>query len=238
MGGRPIRTSLHRRYLAFLDLLFPPRCVRCQRLGQHWCANCQQGVARAPVLACPRCGLPQPMGRLCRDCRAHPPAYDVARSRFRYSARLRPVIVSLKYRPNPGLGQLLAEYLAAYLGEQPWRPDLLLPIPLADDRTKERGFNQAEVLARPLSGLTGLALSSDAILRVRPTPKQVGLDFDQRKANMRGAFAADAAQVRGKQILLVDDVMTTGATLNAAATALKEAGADRVFGITVARATL
>jgi ComF family protein len=148
------------------------------------------------------------------------------------------VIVALKYRPNAGIAWALAQQLALALQAQPWNPEMIVPVPLASDRLQERGFNQADLLARPLSWLASLPLTTNALERRRATPKQVGRTLAARYKNMQGAFTAHRSLVLGKRVLLVDDVMTTGATLNAAAAALKAAGADRVHALTVGRATL
>jgi predicted amidophosphoribosyltransferase len=177
MGDRSTRLALYRPYLKAIDLLFPPRCVRCEQLGTHWCAECRRGVAQVPQAVCPSCGLPDPKSRLCQDCRHHPPAYDAARAAFRYSARLRPVIVALKYRPNAGLAWAPVQQLALALQAQPWNPHMTVPVPLASDRLLERGFNQADLLARPLSWLASLPLRTGALERTRATPKQVRRTF-------------------------------------------------------------
>lgn len=238
MGDSRTRLTLHRSYLRFTDLLFPPHCVRCHRVGAHWCDDCRQGVAAIPGQVCPSCGLPDPKSKLCEHCQAHPPTFDTARACYRYSARLRPIMVALKYRPNAGLAWLLAEALAHRLDTLDWAPDLIVPVPLAADRVAERGFNQAELVARPLSWLTEIAFDAGSLARVRATPKQVGRTLAARQMNMQGAFRANHEVVAGKRVLVVDDVMTTGATLNAAARALKGAGASRVLALTVGRATL
>ncbi len=238
MGERGWRLALYPTYLKFIDLLFPPRCARCQQLGAHWCGDCRHGVAKIPMLVCPRCGLPEADNRLCDECRRRPPQFDAARAAFRYSARLRPVIVALKYRSYVGLAWDLAQHMALAYKRQDWTVDLVVPVPLADDRLAERGFNQAELLARPLSWLLRVPLHSWELQRNRATPKQVGRTFEARYQNIQGAFSAEETLVKGNRMLLVDDVMTTGATLNAAAAALKAAGADTVYAITVGRATL
>lgn len=148
------------------------------------------------------------------------------------------MIVALKYRSYVGLAWDLAQHMALAYKRQDWTVDLVVPVPLADDRLAERGFNQAELLARPLSWLLRVPLHSWELQRNRATPKQVGRTFEARYQNIQGAFSAEETLVKGKRMLLVDDVMTTGATLNAAAAALKAAGADTVYAITVGRATL
>lgn len=238
MGVLAWNAALYRTYLNALDLLFPPRCAGCGRLGSHWCAECQAGVTIIRGATCPRCGLPETSAKLCADCRGHPSAFDQARAWARYDAGLRPVVVALKYRSNQGLSWVLAEKMAGHLEALPWQPDVILPVPLAEPRLRERGHNQAALLAQPLSTMIGLPFLSRALVRQRDTPKQVGLSLHARRENMRDAFWAEVDQVRGRCCLVVDDVMTTGATLDAAAAALKRAGAAQVFALTLGRATL
>lgn len=238
MGAKPRAVSLYKTYLTSLDWLFPPRCAGCGRLGSHWCAECQARVLVIEGTFCPRCGLPKANARLCGDCRDHEPAFDEARAWGRYNAALRPPIVALKYRSNQGLGWTLAEKLVYHPARLAWRVAGIIPVPLANERLHQRGHNQAELLARPLAMLTEIPLYTNALKRQRETPKQVGLSVHERRQNMLNAFAADDAEVRGKNLLLIDDVMTTGATLDAAAAALKGAGAARVYALALARATL
>lgn len=152
-----------------------------------------------------------------------------------YEGPIQSAIHELKYDRNTGLAVNLATYLHQYLEDLEWDVDLIVPVPLGRKRKRERGYNQAILLAKPIAWSLGLPLRPGALQRIRETQAQVGLTKRQRVTNVRDAFSADEEIVRGKHVLVVDDVVTTGATLNACAKALKEAEAVKVFGLTLAR---
>jgi ComF family protein len=145
-------------------------------------------------------------------------------------------IHDLKYRGNLGIGAALAQPLVVLLKQLAWKIDLVSVVPLDSKKVRQRGFNQSIFIGKPLANQTGLVFSSRAIRKIRSTKSQVGLDYSQRINNVQGAFTANKKIVTGKTILLVDDVITTGATLNACAQALTDAEARIIYGITVARA--
>ncbi len=153
-----------------------------------------------------------------------------------FEGPIRHALHSLKYRRNVVLGDTLARYLAEYVKKLGWRADMVVPVPLGRQRMKERGYNQAGLLAQPLSVIQGWQYSPQAVLRIRETRSQVGLSAIERKENLSSAFRADTSRVCGKVILLIDDVATTGATLAACSDALLKAGAKAVYGLTLARA--
>ncbi len=191
---------------------------------------------------CTRCGLPFEAnlpasgGHLCGLCRLAPPAFDVARSFGVYEGDLRRLIHLLKYDGMRPLAKALATKMAS-LVPRLGAVELVVPVPLHRSRRWSREFNQAELLARELSRLVGIPCRPGGLRRVRSTSPQAGLSHRQRRENVRGAFAAtDAACIKGRRVLLVDDVMTTGATLNACARVLKVAGARYVGSLTLARA--
>jgi ComF family protein len=142
----------------------------------------------------------------------------------------------LKKRRNEALGAILADKLSAIYSSQRWQVDLVISVPLARDRQLERGYNQATLLAQPLARMTGLNYRADALARVRKTNPQFALTARERWRNLQSAFAAEPTGVAQLSVLVVDDIMTTGATMNAAAKALREAGASKVYGLTLARA--
>ena len=161
--------------------------------------------------------------------------FDEARSWGRYSGQLRKAILNLKHRLNNELGSELAIGMTDVLSVQPWKIDLVVPIPLATHRLAERGYNQAEVLARPLAEIRMLNFAHKVLQRSHETVKQFELDARQRWDNLLGAFRVDSHDLAGANILIVDDIMTTGATLNAAAVALKKAGCSKVYALTLAK---
>ena len=191
---------------------------------------------------CTRCGLPFEAnlpasgGHLCGLCRLAPPAFDVARSFGVYEGDLRRLIHLLKYDGMRPLAKALAGKMAP-LAPRLGAVELVVPVPLHRSRRWRREFNQAELLAKELSRLIATRVRTKCLRRVRSTPPQAGLSHRQRRENVRGAFAAaDAAGIKGRRVLLVDDVMTTGATLDACARVLKVAGARYVGSLTLARA--
>ncbi len=223
-----------------LDLLFPPRCVNCKRVGALLCGTCLAAIDSPAPPRCRRCGqsLSTPSG-ICATCRVHPPTTTRILFAAWHEGPAREAIHALKYKGQrhiaPVLAHLLAEQLqrdadAAHAGAF----DLITCVPLHPARKAERGYNQAELLARETARLTRRRYL-DTLDRVRATADQVGLDPAARRANVQGAFAAAPSRVSGRNVLLVDDVCTTGATLDACATALFQAGARSVFGLTVTR---
>lgn len=221
-----------------LDWLYPPTCAACGTKGTRWCPDCQQKVKIVQSHVCPCCGQLQPQGYICARCRASPPHYTAVRSWAVFGGSIRLAIHLLKYKRNVGLGEALSRHLVHLLETLDWQVDLLAPIPLGVARLAERGYNQADLIARPLALGMGISYKPRAISKVRDTPSQVDLSAAQRRQNVAGAFQAHAKLVKERRILLIDDVMTSGATLDACAAALLEAGARQVYGLTLARAVL
>ena len=149
---------------------------------------------------------------------------------------VRPALLKLKYHHDISLGEALSWDLAVYLDRLGWHADSIIPIPLSEQRLTERGYNQVDLIARPLARLMGWQYMRGALRRSRHTPTQVGLAGSERRKNVLGAFKADPRLVAAKTILLVDDVATTGATLSSASHSLLEAGAGKVYALTVAKA--
>lgn len=220
-----------------LDLLFPPRCAICRRIGLELCPGCVADFCAVGSSICRICGEPRAVPGLCSRCAANPPAYQRIRSAFRFDGGIRRAVHVLKYNGRHRLAAPLAA-AAARVVPAPTQPVVICPVPLYPARQIERGYNQAGLLAVELASYWGLVcLPEDALRRTRPTSSQVGLDYDARQSNVRHAFSAEPSLVTGSSVLLVDDVCTTGATLNACAEALLAAGAASVAGVTLARAT-
>lgn len=219
-----------------LDWLFPPRCGGCGQSGSRWCLDCQQKTRRVLPPICPRCGQPQPKDGLCQKCRQAAPKFQALRSWGVFEGPLRNALHRLKYRRDIALGEVLARHLIHMLEGLDWVIDLVVPVPLGLARQAERGYNQAALLAKPLALGCNLDYNPGSLLKVRNTPSQVGLSFDQRWVNVAGSFEAIPDQVAGKKLLVVDDVVTSGATLNACAVALLASGASQVYAMTLARA--
>lgn len=177
------------------------------------------------------------MTGVCARCAAQPRAFTSVRSGFTYTGTIRPAIHALKYDHKPALAGSLAEALSKTVNIDLERNEHLCSVPLYPEREAIRGYNQSELLARSLGTIWDMPLiSTDAFRRLRNTPSQVDLDYSARQENVEGAFEADYRYVKGQAILLVDDVCTTGATLNSCALALLAAGATSVKAVTLARA--
>ncbi|MFQ5946192.1 MAG: ComF family protein [Anaerolineae bacterium] len=217
-----------------MDLVFPPRCASCDRLGEWLCDPCAAQMRRLPQPICRQCGLPA-RPPLCWRCRGSRSSLDGIRAFGYLEGTLRAAVHGLKYRGRRGSADALAGLLVQVLSREPLPHDLIVPVPLHSDRKGERGFNQAELLADALALSTGRPVGREALFRVRDTLPQVRLGIAERRRNVRGAFRASARAVAGRMVLLVDDVATTGATLEACARALRADGAASVWGLVLAR---
>ena len=202
----------------------------------RWCMKCQRDTLTIAPPICERCGGSQRFRGICARCTATPPAYTALRSWAAFSGPLRSGLHRLKYNRDVALGEILARPMIDYLRQTTWKVDLVLPVPISLSRRSERGYNQAALLARPISLYFGLKYRPQALIKSRETRSQVGLSVQERQANVHGAFVAEKSTVEGKNILVVDDVITSGATLNACGQALRIAGANEVYCLTLARA--
>ncbi|MBA7677827.1 hypothetical protein ES703_86091 [subsurface metagenome] len=185
---------------------------------------------------CPRCGRPQPSGILCSSCVGWQAEIDGIRSPFRFDGVMRQSIHQLKYRNLRALAQPLVKLLQDYLVTNPVPGEVLVPVPLHHKRLKERGYNQSRLLARELGKLINLPVVDDCLIRQRhASPQARASTVDERRSNVDGAFTCRDHRLRDKQVLLIDDVSTSGATLDACAVALKTSGATTVWGLVLAR---
>ncbi|MBC7256997.1 MAG: ComF family protein, partial [Chloroflexi bacterium] len=223
---------------SFWDWLFPPQCVACGARGAWLCADCIAAMPRIMPPFCPHCGEPQRSGRPCRHCAERASSLEGIRSVGLYAGPLQRAIWAFKYEGLWVLVDPLASLLEEYYRGHPWPVDLVMPVPLHRRRERRRGYNQSALLARTLAKRLALPYEPDLLVRRRDTPSQVGKSREERYLNMEGAFACARPVPSGARILLVDDVLTTGATLEACAAPLKSAGAATVWGMTLARAAL
>lgn len=219
-----------------LDWLYPPQCGGCESLGRRWCARCQEKTERVVGRLCLQCGRPGTAGPICRQCQGAPPSYSSVRSWAYYRGPVRQAIRRLKYGGDIGLAEALAQPLLSLFAETGWQVDLVVPVPAGVARLTGRGYNQAALLAYPLALGSGLTYRPQALVRARETRTQVGLTQAERRLNVQGAFQAPPELVAHRNILVVDDVTTSGATLEACATALLRGGAAQVYGLTLAQA--
>lgn len=222
--------------LTFLDLIFPPTCPACGKLGEHWCEDCQNNVNQLATPICKRCGIPlktQTTNCNCSEVFTH---LDSLRSFAYYEESIRTAIKQFKFNRDFALSKSLAIYLINLYNGYKIEGDTVIPVPLNPNRLRERGFNQAALLAKVFAKEVELPCETQALFRKKNTRSQVGLSRKARLMNVNTAFIANPPLVEGKHIILIDDVSTTGATLEACAKALKFAGAKTVNGLTVARA--
>jgi competence protein ComFC len=219
-----------------VDFLFPRWCVGCGREGEFICPSCRRSLPRVMPPLCPRCGKPRPSGTLCPTCVSWQAEIDGIRSPFRFDGVMRQAIHQLKYRNLRALAEPLAKLLNDYLATNPIPGEVLVPVPLHQKRLRERGYNQSRLLAKELGKLTNLPVVDDCLIRQRHAPPQArSSTVEERRSNVAGAFVCRDHRLQNKQVLLIDDVSTSGATLDAGATALKATGATSVWGLVLAR---
>jgi ComF family protein len=220
---------------AALNLLFPQRCLGCGREGDLICSSCQLSLPKLVPPLCPKCGRPQSSGILCPDCVPWKAHIDGIRSPFRFEGLARQAVHQLKYKNLRSLAQTLADLLSQYLVLNPIPVDILMPVPLHPRRLKERGYNQSALLASHLGKSIGLPVDESCLARRKfLLPQARTQSVIERRRNVEEAFSCDKLSA-GKQVLLVDDVSTSGATLDACAEVLKQAGAKSVWGLVFAR---
>lgn len=219
-----------------LDWLYPPLCGGCGNRGARWCSTCQGNTQVISTPVCKFCGRSQAKTGICPRCKVCSPRYTSLRSWAVFTGPLRKAVHRLKYQGDISLGDALARPLIDLLVEIGWIVDTVIPVPLGVARKKERGYNQAALLARPLALGCRLDYQPMALSRVRDTRSQVGLSANQRWDNVTGAFLGNSKIVSEKDVLVVDDVTTSGATIQACAEALFGAGARQVYGLTLSQA--
>jgi competence protein ComFC len=245
--GRPVLGLLAGVLRAAELLVWPSSCRLCGRLLERpgervVCAACLDTLEPRRTSYCVRCGRffdGRAAPHLCRDCLASRPLYSRHRSGAPYQGNLRQVIILMKYEGFRVLGRDLAAFALRALGDQwpLWAGlDAIVPVPLHGKKLKRRGFNQAEIVARAIGRVKGIPVRRGVLVRVRNTPAQTSLEGRDRRRNLAGAFAVRRpGWVRGKTLLLVDDVYTTGSTIRECCRALRRAGAEEVRAMTLAR---
>jgi ComF family protein len=220
---------------SILNILFPVSCVICGSavLERKWgaaCPDCWSSLVPVPPPICPQCGDPAPaIEGLCGLCRTGEHAFDFARSAVLFTDTLREIVHHLKYSDRVSLAKPLGDLLKECLNVETFTGSVVVPVPLHRSRARIRGYNQAELIASRL----GRPVAANLLRRRKNTPSQTGLSRNQRRLNLAGAFEV-RRHVSGA-VIVVDDVYTTGSTMNEIAKTLKRAGAERVEVLTVAR---
>jgi ComF family protein len=236
------RGHVDRTLRALTGRLWPSRCVLClvdtQRVD--FCAGCARDLP-LNLESCRKCAVPLAGGSkstlICGACTKKPPRFDTSFIPFRYAYPLDRMIQRLKYAQQLSIGRVLARSFAQQLvaaRAEPW-PDAIVPVPLGRARYLARGYNQAIELAQQVRGHIQVPLRTDCVVRVRETSEQAALARDARRMNVRGAFALNG-QLDGAHVAILDDVVTTGSTVNEVATVLRKAGANRIEVWAIARA--
>ncbi|MBC7876614.1 MAG: ComF family protein [Anaerolineales bacterium] len=227
--------TLYRSFWNALDLLFPPSCGGCGKIGSRWCVDCQKHVQVLNGTLCEICGLPLDKPGICDTCRADRPHFRALRAWAVFDNPVQTALHKLKYRRDISLGDSLASQMFPYVKELNWPIDMIVPIPLGKKRRRERGYNQVGMIARPLAMALDVKYAPNELIRSKETLSQVGLTKAERKLNVQEAFQAGVG-VKDKTVLVMDDVSTTGSTLSSSAKALYLSGAKDVYALTVARA--
>lgn len=249
-GWRGLRSSFIRFAGPLIDLAFPPSCLACRKgtdASNALCPACWGAIRFIERPYCERLGTPFSVdlgaeGLLSPDAIANPPVYDRARAVARFDdGPARALVHRLKYGDRLELARTMGAWMARAGDELLTEADILVPVPLHRGRLVRRRFNQAALLARSVSDRTGVPMDAFALARVKATPPQVGMTRTQRAANVQGAFRIlpeRRGAVDGKAVVLVDDVLTSGATINAAARAVLRGGARRVDVLVFARVVI
>lgn len=220
-----------------IDTLLPQDCLLCCAPSGSTllCTDCAADLPRLPTSRCPRCAQPAPGSEVCGRCQRHPPQFDALRALHPYRFPVDRLIQRLKYGHQLAIARHFGGALAAACGDL--HADLIVPMPLHRQRLAERGFNQALEIARPLAAMRGIPLDGHCCTRQRATAPQEGLTLRERRRNLRRAFACNT-DFAGRHLLLVDDVATTGASVDECARTLKLHGAGRVTVVVLARTLL
>ena len=229
-------------------IFFPSFCELCSSLLEFpqervICHSCWKSIRTSYHSYCLCCGrffeaLEEP--HLCQDCLQKRPPFSHHRSCGKYKGKLKDIILLYKYRHFQVLGKDLAHLVyRALCGEEEiwWKVDLVLPVPLHPKRKKERGFNQAQIIAKELARITRIEVGDQLLLKIKNVPPQTSRTVEEREENVSGAFAvAEKDKIKGKVVLLVDDVYTTGSTIRGCSSVLRNAGVKEVKALTVAQA--
>lgn len=222
------------------DLLYPPRCPVCDGIApwnQPICPECVEKLPYVPGKRCAKCGKPvEPFETLCDDCRKISHVYDEGRGVFLYDEVMKQTMIRLKYKKRREYGQILGQLVFEAEKETigKWRADAVVPVPIHKKKREVRGYNQAEEIARPIAEKIGVPLVPDLLVRVRQTEAMKSLTAAERRRNLTNAFAIGTGAGHPlKSVIVVDDIYTTGATIDACAQVLKSAGIRHIYFLAV-----
>jgi len=217
------------------DILFPPRCAICKRLSDKIiCDDCFSKITFIPLPVCEICGTPISEGRVCHHCNVERPYFSKARSYALYKDVMRTAIIEFKFHQRIRIGEYLGNLLGEFALKLDWNIDAIVPIPLSKKRLKERGFNQSEIIAKEISKVIKIPVI-DGLKRIKETLPSIELSPNERRENIHMAFLMTDPKLKAKRVLIVDDVYTTGATINEAARTLIKREVKEVRALTLAR---
>ncbi len=222
-----------------LNLLYPPRCPVCDGIppyGERICPRCRQSLPYIRANRCRICGKPVEADEvLCDDCRRNPHAFEEGMGVFLYDDTMREVMARLKFKGRREYGGVLGDlvYEETKTKIALWQPDAVVPVPVHQKKLAKRGYNQAEEIARPIALKAKVPLRTDLLVRTRETGAMKELNREERRANLKGAFSLSGHIPVPNRVLLVDDIYTTGATIDACTLALKAGGARSVTFLSV-----
>lgn len=231
-----LRYGLHKTFWRAVDYVYPPVCAACGVANYRLCPACLDQIHLINYKFCAFCGKRiHGSQSVCKECAQTPVHFDAATAWGEYSGVLRDAIHALKYKTDLGLGDLFADYLIKVILDIKWEFDYVVPVPLSKQRMKERAYNQSVLLSRPIAQFFGLPHSMSALNRIKETGSQIQRGKIDRNLALENAFWGNPAKLKGRKVLLVDDIITTGATINHCSAALRKAGAEKVYAISIAK---
>jgi len=218
------------------DWVYPPECAGCGRIGYRFCPQCLSEVNIFTGNHCLTCGRSIPSTqKYCPTCKESKSAIIDLCSWAKFEGPLREAIHRFKYQQNIALGDYFSEFLLTLIEKRRWEFDLVVPVPVSKSRLKTRGYNQSALISRPIARYFSVDHSNHVLMRVKETESQFSLTAIERYHNMEDAFLGFPAKLNDRRVLVVDDIITTGATMNQCAKALYQAGAKEVYGISIAK---
>lgn len=217
-----------------LDLLFPKKCVCCGKMGSFLCGICKKEITKVKSGSCPNCNRLSKKGKFCQTCRPKTSLTGVLFCLYFSEEKTKKLLHEFKYGGIYGISEILGNMMAEKIIEENLSVDLITFVPISKKRQRKRGFNQTQLLAKEISDKTGIKMLP-LVKKIKETKSQVGLKKKERQSNLGGAFIGLEQSLRGKKILLVDDVYTTGTTMLECGKALRSMGAKEVWGITAAK---